>query len=111
MEFPQLQIDELKLVSPNLSLAEEGGYTYFLLENYSLPKGCVPESMDLLLCPCPKNNYSSILYFSQKPTVMPNRNWQGQVCILGRSWYSYSWRSEAGHSLLQMLQVHLKALQ
>lgn len=110
MEFQQDQIDELKLVAPNLSIAEEGGYTYFLLQNFKLPEGCVPSHMDLLLCPTLKNGYSSILYFSQKPTGIPTRNWNGHVHVLGKSWYSYSWKSQPGHTLLQMVLLHLKAL-
>ena len=110
MDFPNEQIEELKQVSPDLSIAEEGGYTYILLKNHPLPKGCVPARADLLLCPMPKNSYSSILYFSLKPTGCKERNWNGHAHVLGKNWYSYSWQTQAGHTLLQMLQIHLNAL-
>lgn len=110
MEFSKEQIEELKQVSPNLRQSEEGGYTYFFLENYPLPIGCRPDRIDLLLCPMPKNGYSSILYYAVKPTDCVVRNWNGNVHVLGRNWYSYSWQTQTGHSLIQMLQIHLNAL-
>lgn len=110
MEFPKEQIDELKQVSPNLRVAEEGGYTYFFLENHPMPNGCTPVNIDLLLCPQPKNGYSSILYFAVQPTGCPARNWNGNIHALSRNWYSFSWQTQGGHTLLQMLQIHLNAL-
>lgn len=110
MEFPQVQIDELKQLSPSLSVSEEGGYTYFLIDNHPLPEGCSPAFTDLLLCPMPKGGYSSILYFAEKPIGCVSRNWVGQVHILSKNWHSYSWQTAAGHTLIQMLQIHLNAL-
>lgn len=110
MEFPKDQIDELKQVSPTLRVAEEGGYAYFFLENYPMPKGCSPANIDILLCPQPKNGYNSILYFAVKPAGCPARNWNGNVHVLSRNWYSFSWQTQSGHTLLQMLQIHLNAL-
>lgn len=110
MIFNQNQIEELKQVSPGLSQAEEGGRTYFLLKNYPLPHGCIPASMDLLLCPNPGNGYTSTLYFASKPSGCPQRNWLSLVHILSQNWISFSWQSSPGHTLLQMLHLHLDAL-
>ena len=110
MEFSKEQIEELKQISPNLGMAEEGGYSYILLKDHPLPAGCKPERMDLLLCPMPKGGYSSILYFAQRPIGCMDRNWNGHAQVLGRAWYSYSWKMKAGYTLLQMLQIHLNAL-
>lgn len=110
MDFPSEQVDELKQISPDLAMAEEGGNKYFLFKNYPMPVGCSPSNIDLLLLPSPKNGYNSILYFSQKPSCASHRNWNGNVVVLGRAWHSFSWKTAAELTLLQMLQVHLNGL-
>ena len=112
MEFPKDQIDELKSIAPNLSIAEEGVYTYILIEGYQLPEGCVPLIVDLLLCPMSRDGYESRLYFPQRITGIPvTPNWNGVVRVLERNWEAFSWRTQGGLRLLEMLLVHLKGLQ
>lgn len=110
MNFNQVHIEELKQVSPGLSQTEDGGRTYFLLKNYPLPEGCIPQTMDLLLCPNPGNGYNSLLYFESKPTGGAARNWNGTIHLFSKNWFSFSWQSSPGHSLLQMLHLHIDAL-
>lgn len=112
MTFDPTQIDELKMVSPDLSIAEEGGHTFFLLKNYKLPNGCVPERMDLLFCPTPINGYESILYFAQQPKGIPTLNWNGRVTLVGKNWFSFSWGIAQGRtdSLLQRFMIHINPL-
>lgn len=110
MKFSSEQVDELKQVSPDLAMAEEGGHTYFLFKDYPMPGGCNPESMDILLLPTPKNGYNSILYFSQKPSCAGHRNWNSKISVLGRVWHAFSWKTAGGYTLLQILQVHLNGL-
>lgn len=111
MIYDQNQIDELKQVSPELSFTEDGGRTFFLLKNFSLPEGCTPENMDLLLCPNPRNGYMSLLYFETKPAgIIPSLNWNGTMHLFSKNWYCFSWQSNPGHTLLQMLRLHLNAL-
>jgi hypothetical protein len=111
MEFQTDQVEELKSVTPNLSVAEEGGYTYILIEGYQLPTGCNPAIVDLLLCPMARDGYQSRLYFPQKITgCTMTPNWNGTVRVLGRTWEAFSWRTESGLRLLEMLLVHLKGL-
>lgn len=111
MEFPQDQIDELKSIVPSLSITEEGPYTYLLIEQYSLPDGLTPETVDLLLCPMARDGYQSRLYFSQRVTgctITPN--WNGNVRVTGKSWVAFSWQTKAGLRLAEMLFVHLSGL-
>ena len=111
MEFPQDQIDELKSIAPSLGKTEEGAYTYFLFADYQLPEGLQPSKVDLLLCPMPRDGYQSRLYFSQQITGCPKTpNWNGSVRVIGRNWVAFSWRTNTGLRLTDMLLVHLSGL-
>lgn len=110
MNFPSDQIEELKVIAPDLSLAEEGGTTFLLIKNLSLPDGCKPAVVDALLCPSPREGYESRLFFAEKITGGPSRNWNGNLRVLNRNWYAVSWRTSAGLRLAEMVLVHLKAL-
>ena len=111
MIFPQEQIDELKIIAPNLSLAQEGGYNYIFIKDLYLPNGCKPAIVDALLCPTVKEGYESNLYYSHHITGCPLRNWNRMnVKILDRNWFAVSWKVQSGLRLSEMLLVHLKAL-
>lgn len=109
MEFPKNQIEELKQIAPSLSQASEGGYTFLLIEAMAMPEGCIPEQVDALLCPSPREGYSSRLFLSSQITGCPALNWNGNIRVLGKNWYAISWQSSPGLRLVEMLQVHLKA--
>jgi hypothetical protein len=111
MEFPEDQINELKKIAPDLSIAQEGGFTYILIKNLHMPTGCEPAVVDALLCPMPKDNYQSTLFFAAKITGCPQRNWNREnVRILGSNWFAISWRTQANMRLMEMVQVHLNAM-
>lgn len=111
MVFPQDQIDELKSITPSLRQTEEGGYTYLLIENYQLPDGLLPSQVDLLLCPMSRDGYESRLYFSQQITGCSKPpNWNGNVRVIGRNWIAFSWRTNPGLRLADMLLIHLHGL-
>ncbi|MBL7836736.1 MAG: hypothetical protein JNM67_04410 [Bacteroidetes bacterium] len=111
MDFQQAEIDQLKSITPSLSVAEEGGYTYFLLQNVKLPIGCIPNMTDVLFCPTPHSGYESRLYFPQIITGCPSRNWNGNAVILNKNWHSISWNNvPAGLSLKDKFLCLLKAL-
>lgn len=111
MEFPEDQINELKRISPSLSLAQDGGITYIKIDNLQLPDGCVPNVVNALLCPSTKDGYESSLFYSAKVTSCQTRNWNRDgVRILGENWFAISWRVQAGLRLAEMLQIHLNAL-
>lgn len=110
MTFPENQIEELKKIVPSISYAEEGGYTYILLENLNLPEGCVPSGINALLCPSPREGYASRLFFESMITVCPQRNWNGRIRVLERNWFAISWQVPSNLRLAEILLVHLKAL-
>jgi hypothetical protein len=111
MEFPENQINELKSIAPNLSIAQDGGITYIRIDSLQLPEGCSPQIVNALLCPFKKDGYESSLFYSELIKGGPSRNWnRNGVRILGENWYAVSWKVNAGLRLVEMLQIHLKAL-
>ncbi len=109
MDFPNEQIEELKKIYPGVQVAEEGGNTFFLLPKLELPNGCNPSKLDALFCPTRYNGYPSRLYFEQKFSGAPARNWNGNSRILDRSWYAISWTINQDQRLVQMIRSHLDA--
>jgi hypothetical protein len=110
MDFPKEQVEELKKITPDLSIASEGGYTYILINKLFLPEGCIPAETTALLCPTPKDGYASRLFF---PTIIrgcPSRNWNGNLRVLDRNWHAFSWRVPGNLRLAETLLVHLNAL-
>jgi len=110
MSFPQEQIDELRVIAPILSIAQEGGYNFLLIENLQLPDNCQPPVVDALLCPTPREGYQSRLFFSTKITGCPPRNWNGHIRVLDRNWDAISWQIPSGLKLIDILLLHLKSL-
>jgi hypothetical protein len=105
------QVDELKLLYGEIAQAEEGGLVYLLIKTLVLPPGCTPATSDALLCPMPRDGYDSRLYFASQIQSPTPRNWNGQVRILDRNWFAYSWKlNAAGLRLAQMVQMHVQAL-
>lgn len=112
MNFSEDQILELKSIAPDLSIAQDGGYTYIRIDNLRLPDHCTPNVVNALLCPSQKDGYESSLFYSSHIMGLPNvRNWNRTgVRILGENWYAMSWRVKAGLPLSEMLLIHLSAL-
>lgn len=105
------QLEELRLLHQDARCAEEGGVTYVLLSNLSLPGGCTPPTIDALLCPSPRDGYDSRLFFASQIQTPSPRNWNGTFRILDRNWYAFSWRlSSAGLRIAQVLAMHLRTL-
>jgi hypothetical protein len=116
MPHPADQIEELKLIAADIAVCDEGGVSFILLPNFKLPDECKPSSMDLLLCPGPRDGYESRLFFAEQVQLpeKPGRqalNWNGSVRIAERNWQAFSWRTPSGLRFAQMLSIHLKALQ
>ena len=110
MSLPDDQVEELKTLFGGIQAAKEGGITYVLVPAATLPQGCTPLVVDLLLCPAERDGYPSRLYFSQQVTSPTPRNWNGQTRVLERNWFAYSWKVDPGIRLAQMVQAHLQAL-
>lgn len=111
MPFNEEEIKELKTIASNISFATEGGYEYILIEKLQLPDGCNPSEVDALLCPTTKDGYESRLFFSSQISGCPSRNWNGNIRVLDRNWYAFSWRINSQHSLTKTLLLHLNSLQ
>jgi hypothetical protein len=111
MEIPQEQIDELKAIAPSVSLSTEGNFSYLLIENLTLPDGCVPSVTDVLLCPMPREGYQSRIFYPSIISGCPTRNWNASnVRILSRNWFAFSWTIPPGLTLSETLLFHLNAL-
>lgn len=108
MLYSQDELDELKLIAPDLSIAQEGGYSYILIKNLQLPEGCRPNQVDALLCPRPHSGYESRLFFSEMITGCPMRNWNSQIRVLEKNWCAISWRIQSKLRLAEILILHLK---
>ena len=104
------QLAELKQLFSNVQTAKEGGITYVSLPGARLPSGCTPASVDLLLCPMPRDGYESRLYFAATVQCKATLNWNGNTRVLERNWFAYSWKTDANLRLAQMIQAHLQAL-
>ena len=105
------QVGALKRVFPNLELGKESETEFIVIRNLLLPDGCVPEQVDALLCPTPRDGYPSRLFLSQKVDHRgKGTNWNAAgVRILGRQWWAVSWKNREGQTLLEMVQDHLRA--
>jgi len=111
MDFDKDQIEELKRISPQISIAEEGGYSYIFIQKLSLPQGCQPSEIDVLLCPTARDGYSSRLFFAEKVTGgRDGINWNLTIRVLARNWEAFSWRTDPGQRLAEMLMIHLSGL-
>ncbi len=109
--LPTDQLEELKPFCSTLSIAEEGGLTYILLQQLKLCEGSTPDTVDALLCPEPRDGYLSRIFFSQKVRFpgLQNPNWNADgVRILEKNWHAISWKTRQENlRLAQILSDHL----
>lgn len=110
MELDPEQIDELRPLCESVSRADEGGFTYLHLQLLRLPDGCVPATVDALLCPMERDGYASRLFFAERIVTKVTPNWNGACRVLERNWYAFSYRTPKGMRLAQMVATHLKGL-
>lgn len=105
------QINELKKLFPNVQEGNEAGYTFFLIPDFKLPQGCIPQVADLLFCPMPRDGYDSRLFFSQQIQTQKPLNWNAlNYRILEQNWFAFSWKVAPGMRLAQTLAAHLGGL-
>lgn len=108
--IPEDQVFELRqLYGEGVESIVEMGLPFFYVPSLLLSEGCAPRDVDGLLCPIPKDGYSSRLYIS-KQVGMPNpKTWNGNVWVKNMQWHAVSWRLEGNMRLAQMLAAHLGA--
>ncbi len=111
MELNKSEVEELKhAFGSGLKTFNEGGVPFIFIEKLPLPSGCKPEYEDALLCPSPRDGYSSRLFFASQIHSQTQRNWNAKGVRIGeRTWFAVSWKVEATLRLLQMVSAHLGA--
>ncbi len=110
MSFNEAEARELALRFPGTKQAEEANVTYFRIPPVTLPDGCSPSSVALLLCPSPVGGYEYRLYFAEQIDTPVKKNWVPSVHILGQTWHAFSWQAKEKVSLTQMVARLLRAL-
>jgi len=111
MSISQDQIDELKQHWSDAKVASEGGATFILIPRLELPAECMPNPVEALLCPMPRDGYQSRLFFAVQIEGGRPHHWNAQnVLILERNWFAFSWKAPLGLRLVQMLLNHVSAL-
>jgi hypothetical protein len=101
---------ELAAIFPGTERAEEAGVTYFRIPDVTLPDGCSPSPITLLLCPSQLGGYEYRLFFAERVKTPRERNWNGSIHILGMTWHTFSWQAKERVSLTQMVARLLRAL-
>ena len=110
MEFAEEEIDELREICSGAQPYGEGGISYVLLPQLSLPDGCSPAQVDALLCPTAHHGYTSRLFLSQRISSPQARNWSTEARIMERTWHAISWKyDETNLRLAQILALQLRA--
>lgn len=111
--FPSDQIEEIRKMCSGLSIGEELGIAYIRMSSLVLPEGTTPAKVDALLCPSPRDGYSSRLFYAEKiqSPRYDELNWNANgVRILEQNWHAYSWKiNRDGLRLAQMTSDHLNA--
>jgi hypothetical protein len=110
MNYSEEEVRELADRFPGTSQAEEAKVTYFRIPDVTLPDGCSPSPMTLLLCPSPVGDYAYRLFFAEKVKTPKEKNWNASVHILGQTWHAFSWQAKEKVSLTQMVARLLRAL-
>jgi hypothetical protein len=110
MTYSSIEMEELRVLAGAVSCTTEGGVTLFLLQPLQLPEGCTPPQVEALLCPSPRDGYDSRLYFAQLVQGRVQRNW-AEHRLVDRNWWAFSWRTQPGLRLAQMVAIHLRGLQ
>jgi hypothetical protein len=104
------QVRELAVRFPGSEQAEEVAVTYYRIPNVTLPDGCTPSPMTLLLRPSPIGGYAYRLFFAEVVQTPQPKNWNASVHILGRTWHAFSWQAKEPLTLTQMVARLLRAL-
>ena len=110
MNYTEGQVRELADRFPGTAQAEEAKVTYFRIPDVTLPDGCSPSPMTLLLCPSPVGGYAYRLFFAEKVKTPKDKNWNASVHILGQTWHAFSWQAKEKVTLTQMVARLLRAL-
>lgn len=102
-------LEELQEISPGAREYVETSVKYIHLPILKLPAGCVPSSVEALLCLAPRDGYTTRLFLSS-PITGRGANWTTHR-ILDKTWHTWSWNNVPGTLRpTQILAEHLRAL-
>lgn len=97
---------ELRQVCPGATLKTEAGLGFVDLPGLKIAVGNEIAVRNALLTLQAHSNYASRLFLSQ-PIPGRGSNWTTHT-VLGRSWYTPSWKDVAPGRPIEMLLQHLK---
>lgn len=109
------QITGMQASHPGAKLLRDGAGEFIFLPCLPIQVGTSSRTLDALLCPHARDGYDTRLFLAEaipeRPTIQGQAaNWTAHQ-ILGRTWYTWSWRGVgASLPLPQMLLAHVKAL-
>lgn len=92
MTDEEQELEGLRGVSAQASIAPDGGVMCVVLPatRLSIPSGI--EVMDTVLCPRGQGGYITRLLLARQVPQKGNLNWQ-TVVLLGHTWHTWSWNN------------------
>lgn len=99
-----------ELCDGEVSFRTEGWRRLIYMQGLRFYVGGIERKMDAVLCLNHDNpTYPTKLYLAEK--VAGGLNWNETAYLLGRSWYTFSWRDvPANQPHIEILAAHLAAL-
>lgn len=102
------QISRLRVLCSGSEMWDEAGAPLVFLPDLKVEVAGSMHIVDALLCPRPRDNYESRLYFSAQLPV--SRNWASHA-IMARTWWAFSWQGiSANQPWIDILAGHLEAV-
>ena len=102
------QVGALRTLSPGAAVKSEARSDFLFLPALKVQVASETRVLDALLCAATRSGYASRLYVSEQIPGRSATNWTAET-ILGRTWWTWSWRIPADLTLIQMLGEHLRA--
>lgn len=108
MNIPNDELTEIQQLCNEVSVLNEGGYTLVHLPGLRILHNGGLIIRDALLCPQPRDGYSTRLFLSESVPGKGN-NWTTHVILDGK-WHTWSWQNVQPGRLAAVLAQHLVAL-
>lgn len=109
MKTADQQIDDLRVVFPDVQRVEVGGLACALIPALPIDTVGGPVTRRAILFPYPENGYSTRLFLDQAVDIGKPVNWQ-ERSVRGAQWWARSWNFvSADMPWLQILLGHMRA--